>query len=226
MVLLFINSFPSPSTYKSDPEDPSAAVLKEPWEMKRQRIQATSPWGHLPGWRLTAAIVKVGDDLRQEQLAYQLLAKLQDIWRRERVSLWLRPLTVVVTSPDSGFIEPVPNTVSLHQIRRYARLSLLDYMLREHGGYTVSPSAASSDRIGSSASSSAASMTAVEIVEGCSTSSPKATNVNGEHSVASTLPRSQVDCARSEAFLTAQRNFVQSCAAYCLVSYLFQVKDR
>jgi len=30
----------------------------------------------------------------------------------------------------------------------------------------------------------------------------------------------------SEEYLTAQRNFVQSCAAYCIVSYLVQVKDR
>lgn len=30
----------------------------------------------------------------------------------------------------------------------------------------------------------------------------------------------------SEAFIAAQRKFVQSCAAYCLVSYLIQVKDR
>lgn len=30
----------------------------------------------------------------------------------------------------------------------------------------------------------------------------------------------------SEEFLNAQRNFVQSCAAYCLVCYLMQVKDR
>lgn len=30
----------------------------------------------------------------------------------------------------------------------------------------------------------------------------------------------------TEAFLTAQRNFVQSCAGYCLICYLLQVKDR
>lgn len=30
----------------------------------------------------------------------------------------------------------------------------------------------------------------------------------------------------SEAFLTAQRNFVESSAAYCLVCYILQVKDR
>ena len=30
----------------------------------------------------------------------------------------------------------------------------------------------------------------------------------------------------SETFLTAQKNFVESCAAYCLVCYFIQVKDR
>lgn len=30
----------------------------------------------------------------------------------------------------------------------------------------------------------------------------------------------------SEEFLTAQKNFVQSCAGYCLVCYLLQIKDR
>ncbi|VDL59080.1 unnamed protein product [Hymenolepis diminuta] len=153
-------------SFKIDPEDPSATVLKEPWELKARRIQESSPWRHLPGWQLTAAIVKVGDDLRQEQLAYQLLGTLQRIWTENLVDLWLRPLNVVITSPDSGLIELVQDTVSLHQIRRQTRLSLRDYIIREHGP------------------------------------------------------------PNSEGFLSAQKNFVQSCAAYCLVGYLFQVKDR
>ncbi|VDO91609.1 unnamed protein product [Schistosoma margrebowiei] len=65
-------------SFRCDPEDPSAAVLKEPWHVKRERIRATSPWGNLPGWILTSAIVKVGDDVRQEQLAYQLLTVLKN----------------------------------------------------------------------------------------------------------------------------------------------------
>ncbi|VDK23299.1 unnamed protein product [Taenia asiatica] len=153
-------------TFKLDPEDPSAAVLKEPWELKARRIQEASPWGHLPGWQLAAVIVKVGDDLRQEQLAYQLLSYLKKIWTDYRVNLWLRPLNIVIISPDSGLIEVVKDTVSFHQIRRHARLSLRDYIIREHGQ------------------------------------------------------------PNSEGFLSAQRNFVQSCAAYCLVGYLLQVKDR
>jgi len=60
-----------------DPDDPSAAALKEPWEEKVQRIRESSPYGHLSAWRLIPVIVKCGDDLRQELLAYQVLRQLQ-----------------------------------------------------------------------------------------------------------------------------------------------------
>ncbi|XP_037681941.1 phosphatidylinositol 4-kinase beta isoform X5 [Choloepus didactylus] len=103
----------TPTAFKRDPEDPSAVALKEPWQEKVRRIREGSPYGHLPNWRLLSVIVKCGDDLRQELLAFQVLKQLQ-----------------------------------------------------EHGSYTT------------------------------------------------------------EAFLSAQRNFVQSCAGYCLVCYLLQVKDR
>jgi phosphatidylinositol 4-kinase len=148
------------------PEDPSAAALKEPWDEKVNRIRESSPFGHLQNWKLYAAIVKCGDDLRQELMAYQLLVSLQKIWEQERVPLWLKPCKILVTSAESGLIEPILNTVSLHQVKKHCKMSLLQYFMKEFGSQT------------------------------------------------------------SEEFLTAQRNFVQSCAAYCIVSYLIQVKDR
>ena len=72
-----------------------------------ERIRESSPYGDLEGWRLMAVIVKCGDDLRQELLAYQylsLLHRLQQsallanfnililsVWREERVPLYVRP---------------------------------------------------------------------------------------------------------------------------------------
>uniref|UniRef100_A0A672YQY6 Phosphatidylinositol 4-kinase beta n=1 Tax=Sphaeramia orbicularis TaxID=375764 RepID=A0A672YQY6_9TELE len=156
----------TPTSFRRDPEDPSAVALKEPWEEKVRRIREASPYGHLPNWRLQSVIVKCGDDLRQELLAYQVLRQLQSIWQQERVPLWIKPYKILVMSSDSGMIEPVLNAVSLHQVRKQSQLSLLDYFLQEHGSYTT------------------------------------------------------------EAFLTAQRNFVQSCAGYSLICYLLQVKDR
>ncbi|XP_029437009.1 phosphatidylinositol 4-kinase beta isoform X2 [Rhinatrema bivittatum] len=156
----------TPTTFRRDPEDPSAVALKEPWQEKVGRIREGSPYGHFPNWRLLSVIVKCGDDLRQELLAFQVLKQLQAIWEQERVPLWIRPYKILVISADSGMIEPVVNAVSIHQVKKQSQLSLLDYFLQEHGNYTT------------------------------------------------------------EAFLSAQRNFVQSCAGYCLVCYLLQVKDR
>jgi len=156
----------SKAGFKRDPEDPSAAVLKEPWQEKVERIRESSPYGDLEGWRLMAVIVKCGDDLRQELLAYQYLSLLHSVWREERVPLYVRPYKITVISNDCGFIEPILNTVSLHQVKKNSKMSLLDYFLQEFGQ------------------------------------------------------------SNSEEFLTAQRNFVKSCAAYCIVSYLLQVKDR
>ncbi|XP_077012154.1 phosphatidylinositol 4-kinase beta isoform X6 [Tamandua tetradactyla] len=156
----------TPTAFRRDPEDPSAVALKEPWQEKVRRIREASPYGHLPNWRLLSVIVKCGDDLRQELLAFQVLKQLQSIWEQERVPLWIKPYKILVISADSGMIEPVVNAVSIHQVKKQSQLSLLDYFLQEHGSYTT------------------------------------------------------------EAFLSAQRNFVQSCAGYCLVCYLLQVKDR
>lgn len=102
--------------FSRDPDDPSAAALKEPWEEKEQRIREASPYGHLPNWRLLSVIIKCGDDLRQELLAYQMLVQLQKIWEQERVQLWLKPYRIMVMSQDSGMLEPILNAVSIHQV--------------------------------------------------------------------------------------------------------------
>ncbi|CAF3593267.1 unnamed protein product [Rotaria socialis] len=155
-----------PILFDRDPDDPSAATLKEPWDKKEQRIRQASPYGHLRNWRLVAAIVKCGDDLRHELLAYQFMVRLKEIWSIEHVPVFVRPINILVLSNNSGLIEPILNAVSLHQIKKNSRLSLRNYFLREFG------------------------------------------------------------TERSEEFLTAVRNFVQSCAAYSIICYLLQVKDR
>lgn len=82
------------------------------------------------------------------------------------MGLWVRPYKIVCLSNDSGLIEPILNTVSIHQIKKNSNKSLKEYFVDEYG------------------------------------------DVNGDR------------------FQEAQRKFMQSCAAYCLISYLLQVKDR
>lgn len=68
---------------------------QELWSEKEARVRANSPYGQLAGWKLLGAIVKCGDDLRQELLASQLLQALQAIWDQEHVPLKLHPCRFV-----------------------------------------------------------------------------------------------------------------------------------
>ncbi|XP_050437410.1 phosphatidylinositol 4-kinase beta isoform X2 [Adelges cooleyi] len=148
----------------TDPEDPSAAALKELWSEKEKRVKENSPYGYLANWKLLPVIVKTGDDLRQELLASQLLLTLHSIWIAEQVPLKVFPYRILCLSNDAGFIEPVLNTISLHQIKKLNKTSLPMYFEEEF-------------------------------------------KADGK-------------------ILEARQNFIHSCAAYCLVCYLIQVKDR
>ncbi len=155
------------------------SALREPWNEKMARIRDSSPYGHYSNWRLLPVIIKSGDDLRQELIAFQFLYKLQEIWQSEHVPVYVRPSNILVISNDSGMIEPIVNAVSLHQIKKHQlkkaaaaasaqqppqTTTLLDYFLHEFG-----------------------------------------------------------QSKQSEQFLTAQKNFVESCAGYSISSYLLQV---
>ena len=68
----------------------TAVVFKESWSAKKSRIRAASPWGHLAAWDVLSVIVKTGADLRQEQLATQLIERFGQIWKEEKVDCWVR----------------------------------------------------------------------------------------------------------------------------------------
>ena len=71
-----------------DREDPSAVVFQEPLEEKTARIQSSSPYGQVEGWRLLSVIVKSGCDMRQEHLACQVIAEMTKIWNDANLPLW------------------------------------------------------------------------------------------------------------------------------------------
>ncbi len=108
-------------------------------------MRDSSPYGHLKNWRLLACIVKCGDDLRQELMAYQLLVMLQRVWKEERLPLWVRPYRILVLSNDSGLIEPILNTVSLHQVKKNSKMSLLEYF--RYGGRLLTREMCSRHRV-------------------------------------------------------------------------------
>lgn len=125
--------------------DPSAAVFKESWSAKKSRIRASSPWGHLANWDVISVIVKTGADLRQEQLATQLIERFSRIWKEEKCDAWARFFRILITGELSGLVETITDAVSVHSIKKseYARrvaegtpighVSLMDHFVNTYG---------------------------------------------------------------------------------------------
>ncbi|KAG8954614.1 Phosphatidylinositol 4-kinase pik1alpha (PI4-kinase)(PtdIns-4-kinase) [Tulasnella sp. 424] len=124
--------------------DPSAAVFRESWAAKKARIRSGSPYGHLANWDCVSVIVKTGGDLRQEQLAVQLIQLFEKIWKQENVLCWVRYFRILVTGNNSGLVETITDSVSIHSIKKivYARrftegnfrqVTLYDYFTATYG---------------------------------------------------------------------------------------------
>lgn len=63
-------------------------IFNELWEEKCSRIRKTSLFGRYASWEMQTVIVKSGDDLRQEQLAMQLISTIYQIFKEADLSLW------------------------------------------------------------------------------------------------------------------------------------------
>jgi phosphatidylinositol 4-kinase len=111
---------------KGDRDDPSAAVFGEAWEMKKERIRKSSPYGWMKNWDLVSVIVKTGSDLRQEAFACQLIRVCDRIWADARVPVWVKLMRILVTGESSGLIETIANGVSLHSIKRSLTLASVE----------------------------------------------------------------------------------------------------
>jgi len=118
-------------------DDPSAHLFLEDFDLKTERIRKSSPWGQHPSWRLLSVIVKCRDDLRQEQLACQIISEFRRAWVVAGLPLFVHPFRVLVTSRTSGLVETIPNATSIHSIKKYAYTTKLayggtEYTLKDH----------------------------------------------------------------------------------------------
>ena len=106
------------NTPPKPPQKPPPVVFKEAWKDKEDRLRSTSAFGSNEGWRLLPILVKANDDLRQEQLASQLIYRISLILARERVPVWLCPYEIVALTESGGIIEAIPDTISLSSLKK------------------------------------------------------------------------------------------------------------
>jgi phosphatidylinositol 4-kinase len=82
------------------------------------RIRKLSPFGKHPKWRIQSVVVKSGDDLRQEQLAVQLISTIHQIFKDADLPLWLYSYNVVAISSNTGLIETIPDAISIDSLKK------------------------------------------------------------------------------------------------------------
>uniref|UniRef100_A0A915PI29 1-phosphatidylinositol 4-kinase n=1 Tax=Setaria digitata TaxID=48799 RepID=A0A915PI29_9BILA len=85
----------------------------------------------LVSWQ--SAIFKVGDDVRQDMLALQLMRLMRNIFNSVDLDVRLFPYRVVATGPGCGVIECVPNSKSRDQLGRQTDFGLYEYFLTTYG---------------------------------------------------------------------------------------------
>ncbi|RYO74731.1 hypothetical protein DL766_004518 [Monosporascus sp. MC13-8B] len=111
---------------KGDRDDPSAAVFGEAWNMKKERIRKSSPYGWMKNWDLVSVIVKTGADLRQEAFACQLIQVCDKIWADAGIPVWVKIMRILVTGESSGLVETITNGVSLHSLKRSLTMASIE----------------------------------------------------------------------------------------------------
>lgn len=97
---------------------PPQVVFKENWKEKEERLRPSSAYGNHPGWKLLPVLVKANDDLRQEQLASQIIYRISAILAKERVPVWLCPYEILALTESGGIIEAIPDTISISSLKK------------------------------------------------------------------------------------------------------------
>ncbi|KAF8333998.1 kinase-like domain-containing protein [Cantharellus anzutake] len=115
--------------------DPSAAVVRESWVSKKARIRSASPYGHLASWDCLSVIVKTGADLRQEQMAVQLIQVFDNIWKQESCSCWVKHFRILITGPHAVSVHSIKKAEYARRIAegRFEHVTLLDHFIATYG---------------------------------------------------------------------------------------------
>ena len=108
-------------------------IFGESLEDQKERLQFNSPFKSFKTFNIFKAIIKAGEDLKQEQFATQLISVFREIFSQNGVDCWLSSYEVLCTGKDCGLVEMISNSLSLDQIKQKTGLSLKQFYLEYFG---------------------------------------------------------------------------------------------
>ena len=109
-------------------------IFGESLEEQKERLQFNSPFKSFKTFNIFKAIIKAGEDLKQEQFATQLISVFREIFSQNGVDCWLSSYEVISTGKDCGLVEMISNSLSMDQIKQKTGLSLKQFYLEYFGG--------------------------------------------------------------------------------------------
>lgn len=100
------------------------SYFDEDWEERVGREKEKSPYKSLASYKVRAYLVKAGDDLRQEYFAMQLIKLTKNIIDELNIPLWIKPYNILMFNRNEGFIEYLPNTMTISSLKKFGSRSL------------------------------------------------------------------------------------------------------
>jgi len=88
------------------------------WEEIENEIKEKSAFRNFETYEVKNFIAKADDDLSQELMTMQLIKRFDDIFKNAEIPLKLRPYEIQITSPTSGLIEFIPNSISIDVLKK------------------------------------------------------------------------------------------------------------
>lgn len=114
------------------PSNPMGYRCHDGWVLKKAELARTSGFKGVEGWTAESVIVKTGESLRQELMAYQVLREMKNIWGEEGSPIWVRAYQIYLVGSTSGIIETVVDAMSIHKIKKKMASENKNYSLKNH----------------------------------------------------------------------------------------------
>lgn len=87
-------------------------------EKQLKRIRATTMYSIYYTWTLKNYIVKVGEDVRQEQFAMQLIKEFDFIFKKAKLPLKLTTYEIIPIGPDACQIEMIQDAITIDNLKK------------------------------------------------------------------------------------------------------------
>lgn len=91
----------------------------------KEEIEKSSEHSALPGWNISSFIVKSGNVLKHEYLAYQVLTQMKEIFLIENLPIYIRNYKIFLISDTAGIVETVNNAQSIHRLKSETKFRTL-----------------------------------------------------------------------------------------------------